>query len=469
MKITNVEKKENSTIELSIQVEGEVFQTAVQKAYTKNRGRINVPGFRKGKAPRKIIEKMYGSGIFFDDAVNECYPKAYEEALAQENIEEVGYPKIQIKEVNDDGFTFLAIVTVKPEVKISQYKGLQAPKDVEPVTDDDIEKELKPFVQRATRVVSVERAVKEGDTAVIDFEGFDQGVAFKGGKGENYSLEIGSGSFIPGFEDQVIGMNKGDEKEINVTFPENYAPDLAGKDVVFKVKVNEVKEPQKPVVDDEFAKDVSEFDTLAEFKDSLRKNLEEKRTELAEQDYEDAILMQLVDNMEGVVPDAMVAMQIDKLLEDNGRRMASQGISMEQFQRMIGGDMNRYRSSLAPTALQQVKSQLALGAVADAEDFQISDEELIAEVKQLAIDYNITEEQVKSAVPEPTMRSDLRLKKAAELVISEAKIGPAPERKEAEASGEDEAKTTKKRATKKADDGEATKKRTTRKKKTDEE
>ncbi len=430
MKITNVEKKENSTVELTVQVQGDVFQEAMQKAYLKNRGRINVPGFRKGKAPRKIIEKMYGSGIFHEEAINACYPDAYEAAVKEQGLDEVGYPKMEVVEVDDEGFTFKAIVTIRPEVKVNKYKGLQAPKDIAPVTEEDIENELKPFVQRATRIVSVDRPVQDGDTAVIDFEGFDNGVPFQGGKGNDYALVIGSGSFVPGFEEKVIGMNKGEEKDLDIKFPDEYAPELAGKDVVFKVTVKEVKEPQAPALDDEFAKDVSEFDTLAEFKSSLSKKLEDRRSELCEQDYENAILDQLVDNMECVVPDSMVAMQIDQLMDDYSRRLQAQGMSMNDYAKMMGGNLNALRQNLAPTAIHQVKSQLALGAVADIEKFEINDEALEAEVKQLAADYNISEDQVRTAVPEATMRSDLRLKRAAELVISEAKVGPAPEKKE---------------------------------------
>ncbi len=472
MKITNVENKEKSLVEISIQVEAEVFEAAVQKVYVKNRGRINVQGFRKGKAPRKIIEKMYGPSVFYDEALKECWPDAYEAAVKEKELDVVGYPRIEVQEVGADGFTFKATVTVPPVVTVKQYKGLQAPKEVQEVTEDDLQNELKPFVDRATRSVSVERAVEDGDTAVIDFEGFDQGVPFVGGKGENYSLVIGSGSFVPGFEEQVKGMSKGEEKDIDIKFPENYAADLAGKDVVFKVKVNEVKAPQAPTLDDEFAKDVSEFDTLAEFKESLRKKLEERRADLCEQDYENAILDQLVDNMEGEVPDMMVAMQIDKLMEDYARRLTSQGLSMEQYQKMMGGNENVLRQNLAPTAIHQVKSQLALKAVADAENFVVTEEELEEEIKQLAQDYNITEEQVRQAVTAQTMKDDLRLKRAAELVISEAKIGPAPEKPEeekVEATAEEktEEKPKKTRAKKAEGEEAAPKKRTTKKKEDD--
>lgn len=438
MKIVNVETKENSTVEMTIQVEAEVFEAAVQKTYQKMRGRINVPGFRKGKAPRKIIEKMYGAEIFHEDAINACYPSAYAEAVKAQGLDEVGYPRMEIVEAGAEGFTFKALVSVNPEVKIGNYRGLSAPKGDITVTDGDVDGKLQTYVARATRIQSVDRPVQDGDTTVIDFEGFDNGVAFDGGKGENFDLVIGSGSFVPGFEEQLIGMKVGEEKDIDITFPENYAADLAGKPVVFHVKINEVKEPQAPVLDDEFAKDVSEFETLSEFKTDLRKQLEDSRKEQVEQAFENAVIEQLVENMEVEVPATMVELQVDKLFEDYSRRLSSQGISMEDYSKMMGGDLSALRKSLEGTALHQVKSQLALAAVADAENFVVTDEEAEAEVQQLSKDYGISEEQVRAAVNDTTLRSDMRLKRAADLVISEAKVGPAPEKPEAKAEEAEE-------------------------------
>ncbi|MFI3250128.1 MAG: trigger factor [Eubacteriales bacterium] len=443
MKITNVETNENSTVTLTIAVDHDTFEPALQKSYLKNRGRINVPGFRKGKAPRKMIESMYGSGVFYEDAIDLCYPDAYEAAIAEQKLDEVGFPQTKILEVNDDGFTFEAIVSIRPEVKLGTYKGLTAPKTPEAVTESDIEAEMQPYISRATRLVSVDRAVADGDTAVIDFEGFDKGVPFDGGKGENFDLVIGSGSFVPGFEEQLIGMKIGDQKEIDITFPENYHADLAGKPVVFKVKINEVKVSEKPEIDDEFAKDVSTFETLKEFKADLEAKVKTRREEESVQKFEDAIMQQLVDNMEVTIPETMVVVQVDKLLEDYTRRLASQGISMEDYARMTGGNMDMVRQSMRPTALFQVQSQLALDAVAKAEKFKITDADVAAEVKELAELYKVSEEQVKAAVPDETLRSDLLVKRAAELVISESKDGPLPEKKE-----EKEAKKTTKKATK---------------------
>ena len=277
MNVKSVEKQEKSTVELVIEVGREEFQAAIEKVYKKQRGNITVPGFRKGHAPRKIIEGMYGSGVFYEDAINELYPEAYAQAIEQEKLDAVAWPKVEIVDVGKDGFSFKALVTVRPEVTLGEYKGLTAEKNDVNVTDEDVDNELKPYISRATRMVTVEREAKNGDTVVIDFEGFKDGEPFAGGKGEGHSLELGSGSFVPGFEEQLVGAKAGDEKELDITFPEDYHADLAGKAVVFKVKVHEVKEKQEPVVDDEFAKDVSEFDTLEEFRKSLAERVKERR------------------------------------------------------------------------------------------------------------------------------------------------------------------------------------------------
>ena len=462
MKVTNVEKKENSTVELTIQVEAADFEAAVQKAYLKNRSRISVPGFRKGKAPRKIIESMYGTAVFYEDAINDVYPAAYEAAVQEQGLEDMGHPVMDIVEVGkEQGLIFTALVSVRPEVKLGQYKGLTAPKNVAEVTEQDIDAEMEPYIKRATRQVSVDTEIRMGDTAVIDFEGFDNGVAFEGGKGENYSLEIGSGSFVPGFEDQLIGMKAGEEKEINITFPEDYVPDLAGKAVVFKVKVNEVKEPQVPQVDDEFAKDVSEFETLADFRKDLGEKLAKRRAAQADDEFEEAILKQLVDNMQVEIPDGMVETQLDKLMDEYAMRMQSQGMSVNEHLKMMGMTPEMMRSSAKPSALRQVQIQLALNAVAEAEKIEIPDEDCQEEIKKLAEQYKLTEDQVKAAVPMENLKSDLRLQKASDLVIAEAKVGEAPKAEETE---EKPKKTTRKKKTEEAAEGEEKPKRTRKKK-----
>lgn len=427
MKVTNVEKKENSTVELTIHVDAEQFEAAVQRAYLKNRSSISVPGFRKGKATRKIIENMYGTGVFYEEAVNNIYPVAYEAAVNEQGLDDVGYPQIEVEDMSaENGLTFKAIVSVRPEATLTNYKGLTAPKAEVTVTEEDIEKELKPFITRATRMVSVERAVENGDTAVIDFEGFDNGVAFDGGKGENYSLEIGSGSFVPGFEEQLIGMQIGEEKEINITFPENYVPDLAGKAVIFKVKVNEVKEHQAPVVDDEFAKDISEFETLEELKKDLGEKLMERRQEQAQNDFENAIMAQLIDNMEVTIPDAMIEVQLDRVMEDFKMRLNAQGLKMEDYAAMMGGNVETIRASARPAARRQVEMELAMTAIAKAENFQITEEEIEAELQKMAEEYKLEIEKIKAIIPVEDLKKDMCLRKASELVMAEAKVGEAP-------------------------------------------
>ena len=421
MKVTSVEKKEKSTVELTIQVEADVFEAAIQKVYLKNRGRINVPGFRKGKAPRKIIEGMYGSGVFYEDAINECYPAAYEQAVEEQGLDDVVYPKMEIVEAGKEGFTFKALVSVRPEAKLGEYKGLTAPKEKVEVTEDDIDGELKPYIDRATRLVSVKRKAKKGDTAVIDFEGFDNGAPFEGGKGENYDLKLGAGMFVPGFEEQVVGMKAGEEKDIDITFPEDYHADLAGKAVVFHVKVNEVKESQAPEVDDEFAKDVSEFDTLADFRKDLGEKLQQRKEAQAKSDFESAVLEQLVENMECEIPDGMVEAQTDRLMDDYAMRLQSQGIPMDQYMSMMGMNPEVMRASAKPAALKQVQVELALTAVAKAEGIEVSDEECEAEVAKLAEQYKMEADQVKAIVTMDSLRKDLSLRKANDVVLSSAK------------------------------------------------
>ena len=425
MKVTSVEKKEKSTVELTIQVEAEAFEAALQRAYLKNRKSMNVPGFRKGKAPRKIIEGMYGSGVFYEDAINDLYPAAYDEAVKEQGLDDVGYPKMEIVEVGKEGFTFKALASVRPEAKLGEYKGLTAPKEEVKVTEKDIDEEIKPYIDRATRLVSVQRKAKKGDTAVIDFEGFDNGTPFEGGKGENYDLKLGAGMFVPGFEEQVVGMKAGEEKDIDITFPEDYHADLAGKAVIFHVKVNEVKESQAPEVDDEFAKDVSEFETLADFRKDLGEKLQARKEAQAQNDFENAVIEQLVENMECEIPDGMVEVQTDRLMDDYAMRLQSQGIPMDQYMSMMGMTPEMMRASARPAALKQVQTEVALTAVVKAEGIQVTDEDYEAEVARLAEQYGLPAEQVKTAVPAEDLKRDLALKKASELVLASAKVDKA--------------------------------------------
>ena len=433
MKVISAEKKEKSTVELTIQVEAEVFEAAVQAAYLKNRKNINVPGFRKGKATRKIIESMYGTGVFYDDAINEVYPVAYEAAVKEQGLDDVGYPQVEIVEVGPQGMTFKALVPVRPEVKLGEYKGLTAPKAAVVVTEEDVDNELKPFIMRATRVVSVEREAKLNDTTVIDFKGFDNGEAFEGGEGYNYELKLGSGSFVPGFEEQIVGMKAGEEKDIDITFPEDYHADLAGKAVVFHVKVNEVKEPQEPVVDDEFAKDVSEFDTLEAFRADLKAKLVERREAQVENMFQEAIRAQLIANMECEIPDGMVEVQLDHMMERYSANLQNQGISLEDYMQMMGMDVATLRATSRESAIRELETQLALEAVAKAENIEVTDEEIEAEFTKLAEQYKLDVQMVKNAINPADLKKDLMMTRANDLVMANAVVGEAEAKEEAPA------------------------------------
>ena len=458
MNVKSVEKQEKSTVELVIEIGAEEFEAAVQKVYLKQRGKIMVPGFRKGKAPRKVIEGMYGSGVFYEDAINEIYPQAYADAVEQEKLDAVAWPKVDIVSVGKEGLTFKALVTVRPEVKLGEYKGLTAEKEEVKITDEDIDNELKPYINRATRMVTVEREAQNGDTVVIDFEGFLDGKPFDGGKGEGHSLELGSGSFVPGFEEQLVGTKAGDEKDLDITFPEDYHADLAGKAVVFKVKVHEVKEKQLPTVDDEFAKDVSEFDTLADFKKDLAAKLTERRENQAKQAFEAAVLEQVMSNMEVEIPDAMVEFETDNMVNDMAQRIQTQGIPFEQYLAMTGMNMDMMREQAKAASLERVRRDLALNAVIAAENIQISDEELEEEYKRLSEQYHMELEKVKEAVAADDIRKELSMKKAEQVIYDSAKVGKAPAKKKTakkkaeDAEGEaaeGEEKPKKRRTTKK--------------------
>ena len=435
MNIKSNEKKENSTVELVIEVTAAEFTAALDKVYNKQKKNIALPGFRKGKATRKMVEAMYGAEIFFEDAIEESYPEAYEAALAEAGIESVAYPKLEILEVSKEGYTFKAIVTVKPEVTVKDYKGMTVTKAEVKVSAAEVKAEMKPLIDRASRLVAVERKAKKGDTAVIDFEGFKDGVPFDGGKGENYNLSLGSGTFVPGFEEQVIGMKAGQEKDIDITFPENYTPELAGAAVVFKVKVHEVKERQEPTLDDEFAKDVSEFETLAELKKSLSDKLKERKKEQAERDLENDLVKQLVEKMEGEVPEAMVDYQADQMVQDQANQVRRYNMSLEDYLGMMGMTVEDLRAQAKVSAERSVRTNLALEAVAKAEGFEVSEEELNEEFQNLAKEYGMEEEAVRAAVSAEDLKHDICSKKAVKLLVSTANI-LKPEKKTAKKTAE---------------------------------
>lgn len=437
MNIKSNEKKENSTIELVIEVNAEEFEAALNAAYNKRKKNIAIPGFRKGKAPRKIIEATYGAEVFYEDAIEAAYPAAYAAALKEAGIEPVAFPKLEVLEMGKEGFSFKAVVTVKPEVTVKEYKGLSAPKAEVKVSAADVKAELKPYIDRASRLVTVERKAKNGDTVVIDFEGFRDGVAFEGGKGENYSLALGSNTFVPGFEEQLVGVAAGDEKALDITFPEDYAAELAGAAVVFQVKVHEVKERQEPALDDEFAKDVSEFETLAELKKSLSNNLKKKRKEEAEKAFESAIIDQLVDQMEGEVPEAMAEFRADRMVEEYAMRVQSQGIPFEQYLSILGTTTDIMREQAMDSARRMVKMELALEAVAAAENLEVGEADVEAEIAKMAETYGRSVDEVRESVPVEELKGDLLRRKAIEFVVKHATVlkesaGAAEDKKEEE-------------------------------------
>ena len=448
MNIKSNERKENSVIGLVVQVSAEEFEAAINKVYNRQRKNIMIPGFRKGKAPRKMVERMYGAEIFYEDAIEESYPAAYEQALKETGIEPVAYPKLEIQEVGKDGYTFKADVTVKPEASIQGYKGLSVAKPEVKVTAADVKAELKPYIDRASRLVSVERKAKKGDTVEIDFEGFKDGVPFEGGKGENYSLELGSGSFVPGFEDQLIGMKAGEEKDIDITFPEDYTPELAGAAVVFKVKVNEVKEKQEPALDDEFAKDVSEFDTLDEFKKDLGEKLKQRRQVQADQDFETAVVDALIEKLECDVPEAMVDYRADRMMDDYAARLQNSGIPMDDYLRIMGISREDLQAQAKTSAQRAVRSELALEAVAKAEKIEVTDADVDAEVARLAKEYDMAEDKVRETINVQAVMEELASRKALELVKSSVKKPAKKSSKKAEEGEQAEAGEEKKPAKK---------------------
>ena len=421
MKLTNVEKKEKNQVALSIVVEADVFEAACEKSYRKNVGSINIQGFRKGKAPRKMIEKLYGPEIFYDDAMNECIPDAYEAAVKEAGLKVVSQPSITEVDVKDGEFLFTAVVFVKPEVVVKDYKGIEAEKDDVTVSAEEVEAELTRMQDRNARQVSVERESKKGDIVNLDFEGFVDGVAFEGGKGEKFDLELGSGMFIPGFEEQLEGKNVGDECDVNVTFPEEYnEKSLAGKPAVFKCKINEIKENQKPELDDEFAKDVSEFDTIAELKADLEKNLQERKNDSAQTSFQERVMDKVIETMEAEIPDAMVETQLDRVADDFSYRLAMQGMEFESYLKMTGMTMEQFLAVFTPQALRQVKIRLALEKVAELEGMDITEEDLNAEFDKLAENNKMDIEKVKELLAAEDLKGDMLCQKANDFILANA-------------------------------------------------
>lgn len=442
MTVKSCEKVEKSQVALTIEVNAAEFEAAVEKAYQKMRRKISVPGFRPGKAPRKMIERMYGAEVFFEEAINIAFPEAYEAAAEQEKLQIVGYPTVEmVGEVTKDGFTFKATTPVYPEVTLGEYKGLKAEKPEVKVLAADVDERLKALADRNTRLVSVEREAKSGDTAVIDFEGFLDGKPFDGGKGENHNLELGSGSFVPGFEDQVIGMKAGEEKDIDITFPENYTPELAGKPVVFHVKVNEVKHKEVPAIDDEFAKDVSEFDTLEELKADTRKTLETDREAASQRAFEDALMQKVADGIQADIPDEMVDVQAQQMMENFQQQLAAQGIPFDQYLKMTNTTEDDFKKQAHDPAVQQVRMDLAVAALVKAENLEATAQEIEDELKTVADKYGMDLDTIKKYLPEADVREQVLRSKAIKAVADAAvAVAPVVEESQEEAKQEEEKK-----------------------------
>ncbi|MBS5149780.1 MAG: trigger factor [Butyricicoccus pullicaecorum] len=439
MELKNVEKLEKSITALTIEISAAELEAAKDQAFKKNGKKITVPGFRKGKAPRKVIEGLYGDGVFFEDALNICYPKAYDEALEKSGIKAVAPADVELSEMTESGAVVIVCkVPVEPEVTLGDYKGISVEKEEAKVLVADVKAEIDRMAQRLARTETVERAAKKNDTVVIDFEGFVDGVAFEGGKGENYDLKLGSGTFIPGFEDQLIGTKAGQEKDVVVTFPTEYhAPELAGKEATFKCTVHEVKETIMPAIDDEFAKDVSETaETVEDLKKEVKERLLAQRTETFERDYEEALLTAVIDNMQAEIPEAMVEVQLDNVMQDFGYRLQMQGMQLDQYAKMNGMDMAQFRGMFRPQADRQVKVRLALQKIVELENLDVTEDEIEAKYKELAEQYGMEAEQVKKALPADSITSDMKLDKAVSFIKDNAKPKKKSKKKAEEKASE---------------------------------
>ena len=485
MKLIKNEQTEKNTVKLTIEVDKEAFEKALEKSYKKNVKQIALPGFRKGKAPRKLIEKYYGEAVFYEDAVNFVCPDAYEFAVKEAGISPVDRPEIDIEEIgNGKDLVLTAVVTVKPEVELGEYKGVKAEKVVYETKDEDIQTRINADAEKNARMITIEdRAVENGDITVIDFEGFVDGVAFEGGKGTDHTLEIGSGQFIPGFEDQLVGAKLNEETEINVKFPEEYhAEELKGKDATFKVTVKEIKVKELPALDDDFAKDVSEFDTFEEYKANIKADLDKANEARTKGEFENNVVEVVTENATVDIPQCMIDNRIEDMVKDFGYRLSSQGMSLEQYMQFTGATMDTFKEQFKDQAAAQVKSNLVLEKIAQVEALEVSDEDLEEELKKMAEMYGMELDKVKTLIGEneqEVMKDDLKIRKAVEFVAANAKEGKsaakkAPAKKTAEKAEDGEKKAPAKKApakkttAKKAEDSEkkAPAKKTTAKKTT---
>lgn len=443
--LKSANKTETNIYTLEVSVSGEDFNKAILQAYNKQKNKIQLPGFRKGKAPLKMIEKFYGEGVFYEDALDIVYPGVVGDAIKEAGIEPVAAPHdLDVTKIGKDGVEMTMKVTVKPEISIDNYKGIEADKGDASVCADDVKKELASMQERNARVVTVDdRKAKKNDIAVIDFEGFVDGVAFDGGKGENYELTLGSGQFIPGFEEQIIGHKTGDEFDVNVTFPTEYTPELAGKKAVFKVVLHEIKMKELPTLDDDFAKDVDdEVDTLAELKKKIKAELSDKKKEDVEKDFESAVLEKVVDLVEGEIPEVMYDNKLEDDVKDYENRLAQQGIPLDTYLQYMGMDRDKFKESMRDNAVKQVKLQLAVEKIAELEKIEATDEEAEAQLKEMADMYQLDVEQVKKWVNIEDVKKDVVGKKTVDFLVANAKAIVAEKPK----------KTTKKAAAKKEEE-----------------
>ena len=436
MSLVKCEKLEHSMVELEFSVSAEDFKAAVDKAAKREGKKYTVPGFRKGKAPRHLIEKMYGAEVFHYDAINDLFPAAYEAAAKEANVEPVSRPEADVVSSSlEEGVVLKVKVAVKPEITVKDYKGLKAVKTVQPVEESRVDGEIERMRQRNARIISREGKAEKGDTAKFDFEGFVDGVAFEGGKAENYTLELGSGQFIPGFEDQMIGHEAGEEFDVNVTFPEEYhAKELAGKEAVFKIKLHEVETKELPELDDEFAKDVSEYDTLDELKASIRKGMEEQNEKQAALAVENDLVDQVIATIEGDIPEAMYEARMDEAVRDFEYRLAQQGLKLDMYLQYMGQTLETFRASYKEQAEKQVKIRLALEAIAAKEKLEASDEDFNAEVKRIADQYKMEEDKVRELVDEKAVKADLAVNKAIDFIKEKAEITTEEVKKDAPAA-----------------------------------
>lgn len=425
VKVENIEK---NVVQLEIEVDAAKFEQGMQKSFQKNAGRFNIPGFRKGKAPRNLVERYYGEQVLYEDAINVVCPEAYDQAVEENDIHPVERPEIDIKQIGEGkNLIFTAKVTTKPEVELGEYKGIEIKKPEVNITDEDVEKELNTVVEKNARMITIEdRGIQNEDNALIDFEGFIDGVPFEGGQATGFNLRIGSGQFIPGFEDQLIGAKTGDELEVNVPFPEDYhKAELAGKPSLFKVKIQEIKVKELPVVDDEFAKDVSEFDTLEAYKEDLRKKLAEQAEHKAEHEMEESAIEKVAENAAVEIPQVMIEKRIDSMAQDFDYRLRYQGLDLQKYLDMMGMDYKTFREQFSKRAEKDVKSQLVMEKIAKVENFDASEDEIGAEIKRLAESYKQNEEDFKkhlSADDIEYIKENLVMKKTLDFIKTNAKI-----------------------------------------------